>query len=465
MKHFGRRSLLSPAGKRGVIAALALLVGVTFQTTPAFGGAASPGDIVIDGFTAGGGSWSACGNSTFVYTQDPSIIGGARELEMRDGGSCFFGPYPAQMAIDATQGTAKWFGNNTYSPEQVFSYGTAIGTHDYPWSPSPNKGKGTPLNLRLSLSDDILIQMQEVTSPSFGVELLDGHGNVYGAGVHLVVGANLVPLSSFPGLSAAAAEDINGISFIGSDNVPSGDVASLFAIKLGDTTPPAASPSQTPAANSNGWNNTSVTVNWNWADSGSGVDVADCTTSSIATTEGAGIKLTATCSDNAGNVASASYTVNIDETPPTVTYSGDAGTYAVDQPVSISCSATDALSGIQSDTCANISAPAWSFGLGVHSVSATATDRAGNTSSGSASFTVTVDEASLCGLVRQFSTTSGVANGLCAKLDAAAASASRGQPGTAAKILSAFDNQVEAQSGKALTADQAKVITTFAAAL
>lgn len=439
---------------------LALLMAAAFQAAPAFAGSASPGDTVIDNFTAGSGSWHACGNSTFAFYQDSSIIGGARELEMRDGGSCYHGPSSyAQMSINATQGTAEWFGNNTYSPEQVFSYGTEIGTHDYPWSLSPNKGKGTPLNLDLSMSDNMVIQMVQVTNPFLQIQLLDGNGNTYAQNVSLVVGTNLVPLSDFSGLTAAAAADIGGISFVGSDGTNPGDVVSLFAIRSGDTTPPVATPTQTPAANTSGWNNTNVTVTWNWTDSGSGVNSSNCTTSSTATGEGVGITLTATCSDNAGNVGTASYTVNIDQTPPVVTYSGNAGSYSVLQSVSISCSAGDALSGVASDTCANVSGPAWSFGLGVHTVSATATDNAGNTGSGSTSFTVTADEASLCGLVQEFSTNSGIASGLCAKLDAAAAASARGQLKTVLNDLNAFDNQVAAQSGKALTAGQATLLT------
>jgi hypothetical protein len=120
------------------------------------------------------------------------------------------------------------------------------------------------------------------------------------------------------------------------------------------------------------------------------------------------------------------------------------------------------MSGVASTSCPGvIDEPAWSLALGSHSVSATATDDAGNTGSKSASFTVTVDEASLCALVRQFVTNQGIATSLCAKLDAAA----RGQAKTKANILHAFDDEVRAQSGKALTADQAALLVNLAAAL
>ncbi|HEY8644990.1 MAG TPA: HYR domain-containing protein [Gaiellaceae bacterium] len=231
-----------------------------------------------------------------------------------------------------------------------------------------------------------------------------------------------------------------------------------------DKTAPADSPVVSPAANGAGWNNSDVTVNWNWTDSGSGIDSAHCVQSGTSSGEGA-ITLTSTCQDIAGNQASDSVTVHVDKTPPVVAYSGNAGTYTVDQSVSISCSASDALSGVASSTCAGVSGPARSFGLGSHTVSATATDNAGNTGTGSTSFTVTVDANSLCALVQQFSTNAGIANSLCVKLQAAAAAAARGQSKTKANDLDAFDNEVTAQSGKALTADQAALLVQFAAAL
>ncbi len=455
--------LLGRAFAAGLTMALALSV---LWTVPAYAGSPSLHDIVIDNFTSGSGTWSACGNSTFDYYQSPSIIGGARELEMRDAGSCYFGPFPAQMSINAAQGTASWFGNNTYAPEQVFAYGTEIGTYGPSWSPSPNQGKGVPLNLSLNLSDDIVVNMVGVNNPYLAIRLRDGNGSTFSVGTaHLAVGTNLFPLSSFQGLTAADAGNIDGISFEGSANTASGDVASLFAIRPGDTTPPVAVPSQTPAANEYGWNNTNVTVNWNWSDSGSGVDLNDCTQTSTSSGQGVGITLTASCSDNAGNVGTASYKVNVDETPPVVGYTGNAGSYSVAQSVAISCSATDALSGVASDTCANIAGPAWSFGLGNHIFSATAIDKAGNVGSGSTSFTVTVDYASLCALTEEFTSNNGVANSLCVKLDAASSAVSRGKSKVAANDLKAFDNEVAAQAGKALTFDQSKLLTTFAAAL
>ena len=68
----------------------------------------------------------------------------------------------------------------------------------------------------------------------------------------------------------------------------------------------------------------------------------------------------------------------------------------------------------------------------------------------------------LCALVRQYVDRAGIANALCAKLEAAAAKADR-QAQEA--DLHAFVNQVEAQSGKSMTAEEAATLIRLAGAL
>ncbi|MEZ4734645.1 MAG: hypothetical protein R3E79_46735 [Caldilineaceae bacterium] len=87
-----------------------------------------------------------------------------------------------------------------------------------------------------------------------------------------------------------------------------------------DATPPTANPSPSPAANGAGWNNTDVTVDWNWTDNpeGAGSDPAHCTTSSTSSGEGT-ITLSATCQDLAGNEGTATYTVKVDKRAPLIT--------------------------------------------------------------------------------------------------------------------------------------------------
>jgi hypothetical protein len=111
-----------------------------------------------------------------------------------------------------------------------------------------------------------------------------------------------------------------------------------------DSIPPTAAPTQSPAANGAGWNNTDVTVSWNWTDNagGSGIDSANCTTSSTSSGEGT-LTLNATCKDNAGNTGSASYTVKVDKAAPIVSCgTADSAWHASD--VSIACTSSDGLS-------------------------------------------------------------------------------------------------------------------------
>ncbi|HET7486885.1 MAG TPA: HYR domain-containing protein [Acidimicrobiales bacterium] len=170
--------------------------------------------------------------------------------------------------------------------------------------------------------------------------------------------------------------------------------------------------------------------------------------------------------DTRGNTGSASFTVTVRDTvAPTVSYAGNQGTYALDETVHITCSAADSGSGVASSTCADIVGPAWSFGVGAHTFSATATDRAGNVGTGSTTFTVAVSSATLCSLTRQFATKAGVAQSLCVKLTSAQAAADRRDVSGGRAALQDYRNEVRAQAGKAMTADQAALLDALAGTL
>src|SRR5205085_6228648 len=74
------------------------------------------------------------------------------------------------------------------------------------------------------------------------------------------------------------------------------------------------------------------------------------TVSSTVTAEGEGKVASASCSDPAGNSASASLGVNIDKTPPVITGAPSAAPPSTNWyrgPVSVSFSCTDAVSGVE----------------------------------------------------------------------------------------------------------------------
>jgi probable HAF family extracellular repeat protein len=166
--------------------------------------------------------------------------------------------------------------------------------------------------------------------------------------------------------------------------------------------------------------------------------------------------ISCTATDGAGNSGAAAGSiagaiVKIDTTPPVITYAGNLGTYTADQTVNITCQATDALSGVATSTCKNITGPAYSFALGNNIFSASATDNAGNSGRGSTSFIVQVTTTSLVNLTNQFVTQPGIANSLTTKLI-------HGD-------INAFINEVNAQAGKALTVAQAAILIQLAMAL
>ena len=235
-----------------------------------------------------------------------------------------------------------------------------------------------------------------------------------------------------------------------------------------DTQSPAAVATATVNGNpyvQNEWVHADVVVHFACFDGG-GSGIATVSPDMTVSTSGLNQSASGTCTDNAGNVSVATFTgIDIDKTPPTVTYTGNAGTYNLGDQVSITCSASDALSGLASTSCANISGPAWSFGAGSHTVSATATDYAGNTGSGSTTFTVRVTFGALQTLVSRFCTKPAIALAMNVTLGAAEVAKSLHQTKVEQSLIKAFDNEVQAQSGKSLTAAQATLLIQLAAAL
>ena len=114
-----------------------------------------------------------------------------------------------------------------------------------------------------------------------------------------------------------------------------------------DATAPSVTATRTPGANANGWNNTDVTVTFAGTDTFSGPVTCDA---ALVLGEGANQSATGSCTDLAGNSASATVSgINIDKTAPTITAQRDTAANANgwnNGDVSASYSASDALSGL-----------------------------------------------------------------------------------------------------------------------
>jgi hypothetical protein len=234
--------------------------------------------------------------------------------------------------------------------------------------------------------------------------------------------------------------DTNGVTFTCTATSLGGTASQSVTIKR-DASPPVVVGTISGTPGLAGWYVSNVTVTWSTTDATSGTTSCAPTTTS---TDNAGTTYTCTSTNGAGLSTTQSVSAKRDATNPVVTYSGNAGTYTVDQTVAITCAANDAMSGILSTTCANIGGAAYTFALGANSFSASAKDNAGNTGTGSTSFNVTVTGGSLCALVERFVTNHGVANSMCVKIQHASWGALR--------------NEINAQRGKKFLSEAHAVI-------
>lgn len=215
------------------------------------------------------------------------------------------------------------------------------------------------------------------------------------------------------------------------------------SVKATDPTPPVVTPSVAGTLGNNGWYTSDVHVTWAVSDPESGITTPPCAPITLST-DNAGITYSCAATNGAGLSASAQTSVKRDATAPVVTYTGNAGSYTVDQTVAITCAASDAMSGIATSTCQNVNGAAYGFTVGTNTFSANATDKAGNAGSATASFTVRVTDDGLCTLVKRFVSNGGVANSLCVKL--------------AKQNYEPFKNELSAQTGKKISAADAATL-------
>ncbi|MFZ2412004.1 MAG: FG-GAP-like repeat-containing protein [Candidatus Methanoperedens sp.] len=237
--------------------------------------------------------------------------------------------------------------------------------------------------------------------------------------------------------------------------------------------------------NAQGWYNTDVAVHFECSDGLSGLE--SCTPDRIVSTEGTGQTVNGAAVDNAGNSAKTVVEgINVDKTRPGITVTSPQNkTYLHSDIITLGFKASDVLSGPGTLTSVIDSTRQVSDGqtfdmlelsFGAHEFYIGAEDNAGNSNSQKVMFNVVATIDSLQALTERGSsgggaaissaqggtgiwiTNNGVANSLKAKLNSARAKIDAGQKTAAKNILEAYVNEVEAQTGKAITSEGAVIL-------
>lgn len=236
----------------------------------------------------------------------------------------------------------------------------------------------------------------------------------------------------------------------------------IWRLPAPDATPPVITASVSGTLGANGWYVSDVQVSWTMVDAESGVGSSSGCETVRVTSDTQGASYTCTATNGAGVSASETVVVKRDATAPLVAYDSHAASYTVDQYISIGCSATDAMSGIESHSCEPIAGDAYAFGVGSHTFTATAVDRAGNGASASTSFSVDVTFASLIALTRRFVTDPREAEQLVKFVKAAEEAYDRGHTPLAQVLLKVYAQQVKMQVGKTVSAEHGALLVQLA---
>ena len=274
----------------------------------------------------------------------------------------------------------------------------------------------------------------------------------------------------------ALAEGANSITIYAEDSAGNRSSQTFTLSTSLDSIAPVTAATHTPAPNAAGWNNTAASLQLFATDGGSGVQdvrytinggaavITPGTAATLAFGTDGQYSVSYFALDHAGNAEAAkSAAVWVDMTAPVVTFAGNVE-YSLDQTVTLTCTATDNLSGVVGTPCASalIAKKAWELPLGTTTTTLTVLDEAGNSTTASATVKVTSTFDSLSSITASFA---GPGNSMLAQLAAAKDSAARGNTTAANAQLRAFLNEVAAQTGKTLTAAQAAVLQRAAQAL
>ncbi len=223
-----------------------------------------------------------------------------------------------------------------------------------------------------------------------------------------------------------------------------------------------------------------LTYAWDLDDDGSFETAGQSVTFSAAAIDGPATRPVAVrATDSSGQTAVAATTVTIANVAPTAAlaapssvFAGTSFTLALTNPFDPSAADTAAGFAYSFDCGAGYgafgsaaSATCATSDSGTLSVRAKIADKDGGVTEYAGSVSVVVTYASVCDLTRQLVSSSDVAAGLCAKLEAAAAAAARGNTTAKAGQLEAYRNQVDAQTGKTITPADAELLKRLSSRL
>jgi ElaB/YqjD/DUF883 family membrane-anchored ribosome-binding protein len=266
-------------------------------------------------------------------------------------------------------------GVSAISPDTVFSgEGSNLGAQSTCTDNAGNATTNTVSNIKI----DTTAPITTVTAPNgwsnTGVTLtLNANDALSGVSVtNYTVDSGAIQTGNSIAIST---EGIHALAYWSTDIAGNVETHHTAQVKI-DKSAPTIIHTQSPTANTNGWNSGSVTVTFICASSLSGI--ATCTSPQTKTTQGQNQIVTGTAVNNAGTSATELATVSIDTTVPTIVASKDRaanvhGWYNNNVLVSYTCD--DALSGIATCTAARTLTEGAN-----QTVSGSATDAAGNTS-------------------------------------------------------------------------------------
>jgi uncharacterized protein len=219
-----------------------------------------------------------------------------------------------------------------------------------------------------------------------------------------------------------------------------------------------------------------LTYAWDLDNNGSFETPGQSVTFSAATIDGPATRTVVVRASDGTDSATAQATITINNLPPTATFNAP-GTAFAGIPFTISLTspsdpapadtftyAFDCGSGYGAVGTAS-SATCSANTVGPRIVHGTILDDNGGSTEYTATVTVVVTFASLCDLVHRVVTSAEVADALCAKLEAAAAAAERGNAGAKEGQLAAFRSQVDAQTGKSITLADATMLKNLSMGL